>query len=69
MDNAKTITELRREIRRKLGQTRLSDEAFAMRIGIGVNTLRNVYFGKGCRVDTLVKICDALEIKLSFEKE
>ena len=52
---------------RKLGVTRMSDEAFADYAGIHVNTLKRALKGQNCGVNTLVKICDALDIKLTFE--
>lgn len=67
MNNAKNIIVLRREIMRKLGVTRMSDEAFADYAGIHVNTLKRALKGQNCDVNTLVKICDALDIKLTFE--
>lgn len=69
MNNAKNIIALRREIMRKLGGARMSDEAFADFAGIHVNTLRRLLEGQNCGVNTLVKICDALDIELSFKKE
>ena len=69
MNNAKNIITLRREIMRKLGITRMSDEAFADSAGIHVNTLRRLLEGQNCHINTLVKICDALDIELSFKKE
>lgn len=40
MNNANNIAVLRREIMRKLGVMRMSDEAFADYAGIHVNTLK-----------------------------
>ena len=59
--------EVKSEIMRKLGVTRMSDEAFADYAGIHVNTLKRALKGQNCGVNTLVKICDALDIKLTFE--
>ena len=69
MDNTKKLSALRSEILRKLGRMHMSDEAFADYAGIGQNTIKNVLKGHNCRVDTLIKICDALEIELTFKRE
>lgn len=67
MNNTQNVVALHREIMRKLGVTRMSDKAFADYAGIHVNTLKRALKGQNCGVNTLVKICDALDIKLTFE--
>ena len=68
MNNKKTINALRLEIFKRLDDRKISDDVFAGFAGIGVNTIKNVFKGHDCRVSTLIKICDALDIELSFKQ-
>lgn len=67
MTNEHFLRDVENEILRRIEMRELKVEVLADMAGVAVMSVRNLYNGKNCNMKTLIKVCDALDIKLKFE--